>query len=948
MVMKTQADTLRVAVLTALILGGCGEDGKRGPSGPPVQATPTELAQGEEPPGIVLTILELKGASSAGGQFQVGDRLSVRFTARKHDGSDWDTSELDFGRILVSGPSFNYQRVLPEEADLFTKAKRNQDGSLTYAFAAKLPAVYAPPLNDTPSFGADDGELTGQALLGGTYTVGMYAGWNFTVDGQSARDAGDATADFLLGGAVSVHTRDVVAQENCNQCHGSLRAHGGLRRDVKLCALCHTAGAEDRNVASAAGGTPGRTIELSVMIHKIHNGAHLPSVLGVTTLPGGARDYGATPRPFELVGFGNDVIDYSDVGFPVWPNLNIAMPRDAGYSALGATEKALEDTIRTGVTDCNVCHGDPDGGGPLTGPAQGDTIYSGQSRRDCGSCHDDVVWTEAYTANDYTMPPQLDDASCTLCHIQTGSAIAVRDAHLHPLKDPGFNPGLNFAILGVAEAAAVVANGRIDPGEKIEVTFTLRDDAGLDVDPLEVPSMSVVVSGPTSNYNLLLRDSIAASALSGPQPFVINLPETVVSEYVGSSSGATFPQVFATARAPHWAGTTAVSAAVPAGASTLLSAGATAPQNFIDVVDSTGILRNDVIVIDDGMPGREYLKVQWVDGNRLWFSSPQSSGYQPGLRADHLAGDTVDVVSLTALTEGVDYSLDALAGTISELVELGGVALVVDYVSDFVMPGRYPLALNDSPDLDETIGKWTGKSLVDGTYSVALWGNRNLSLALVGETNSYRGTAPAALANFLVGGATTLEPYALIADAANCYACHQDLYFHGGGRRGFESCLICHGTAGAEDRPRYVAANAPDTTGLTVNFRSMLHKIHQGEELANAATYGIVGFGLGYPNNFGVNTYEHVVFPALPGGTSQCTSCHGESNTAWREPAPRDHPTEQAQPVRRWAAVCGECHDSNAAQAHIAEQTTPAGVESCGVCHGVGRDLEVRKVHKSY
>jgi hypothetical protein len=446
----------------------------------------------------------------------------------------------------------------------------------------------------------------------------------------------------------------------------------------------------------------------------------------------------------------------------------------------------------------------------------------------------------------------------------------------------------------------------------------------------------------------LLRDSIAASALSGPQPFVINLPETVVSEYVGSSSGATFPQVFATARAPHWAGTTAVSAAVPAGASTLLSAGATAPQNFIDVVDSTGILRNDVIVIDDGMPGREYLKVQWVDGNRLWFSSPQSSGYQPGLRADHLAGDTVDVVSLTALTEGVDYSLDALAGTISELVELGGVALVVDYVSDFVMPGRYPLALNDSPDLDETIGKWTGKSLVDGTYSVALWGNRNLSLALVGETNSYRGTAPAALANFLVGGATTLEPYALIADAANCYACHQDLYFHGGGRRGFESCLICHGTAGAEDRPRYVAANAPDTTGLTVNFRSMLHKIHQGEELANAATYGIVGFGLGYPNNFGVNTYEHVVFPALPGGTSQCTSCHGESNTAWREPAPRDHPTEQAQPVRRWAAVCGECHDSNAAQAHIAEQTTPAGVESCGVCHGVGRDLEVRKVHKSY
>ena len=34
------------------------------------------------------------------------------------------------------------------------------------------------------------------------------------------------------------------------------------------------------------------------MVHKIHNGQHLPSVLGVATKPDGSRDYGATPTPY--------------------------------------------------------------------------------------------------------------------------------------------------------------------------------------------------------------------------------------------------------------------------------------------------------------------------------------------------------------------------------------------------------------------------------------------------------------------------------------------------------------------------------------------------------------------------------------------------------------------------------------------------------------------------
>ena len=94
-----------------------------------------------------------------------------------------------------------------------------------------------------------------------------------------------------------------------------------------------------------------------------------------------------------------------------------------------------------------------------------------------------------------------------------------------------------------------------------------------------------------------------------------------------------------------------------------------------------------------------------------------------------------------------------------------------------------------------------------------------------------------------------------------------------------------------EDRPRYVAAAAPATPRLSAEFRSMLHKIHRGSDLPDAATYGVVGFGAGaYPNNFGVVTFSDVEFPAMPAGVKDCRACHGTSD-AWQSPADRSHPT---------------------------------------------------------
>jgi hypothetical protein len=549
------------------------------------------------------------------------------------------------------------------------------------------------------------------------------------------------------------------------------------------------------------------------------------------------------------------------------------------------------------------------------------------------------------------MPAQANNSNCVLCHIPSGNSLAIEDAHRHPLNDPTFNTGVNVNISAVAEAGTNNGNGAIDPGEKLAVTFTIQDDAGVDIDPATLASATAVMSGPTSNYNIFTNSTIPLPALGGAGPHTINVPQAVVLEFVGDSTAAL--DTFTTSLNPIWTTpatlTSVLVRTATSGGSSTLSAAVSSPQNYIDVADATGFAHNDYIVIDDGLAGEEYLRIQGVTGTRLFFSSPYTPTYAAGPRVSHVAGATVKEVALTAVP-AANYTVNSVAGQITETTEFGvGDAVLVSYTTDFVMPAVYPIALNGSPDLDESWGKWQGNPIVAGTYSLGVWASKSLTLNAYGESNSYRATSSATMFDFLVGDATTPEPYGLISSGDNCAACHKDIGFHGYSRRGFDACVLCHGTAGSEDRPPYVAANAPPTTGVTVNFRTMLHKIHRGEDLAHASSYTIVGFGsAAWPNNFGTATYQDVVFPALPSGVKSCTKCHGDSNTAWIQPSDRNHPTVENLSVRGWRAVCGSCHDSDAASAHIEVQTSPGGVESCDVCHAPGRDWAVEKEHKVY
>ena len=211
----------------------CEGDTKKiiqGGDDPGAMPTPTEVAPDEEAPTLEPRITEISGASGPNGEFLVGDRITVRFGIAQADGSPWQLGELGEAEALVSGPTFGYQRVIPVQTDVATAAVELDDGFFLYTFPA-LPATYAAPYNDSASFGRDEGERTGDALVDGTYSLGFSFTWEYTVDGKQYRRVGEITRDFLLGtGSGALSSRAVTSADNCNQCHTTLEAHEGRYR----------------------------------------------------------------------------------------------------------------------------------------------------------------------------------------------------------------------------------------------------------------------------------------------------------------------------------------------------------------------------------------------------------------------------------------------------------------------------------------------------------------------------------------------------------------------------------------------------------------------------------------------------------------------------------------------------------------------------------------------
>jgi len=126
-----------------------------------------------------------------------------------------------------------------------------------------------------------------------THTIGIYGSRNLTAF-NFGTNYSSATFHFVPNGAAVTHVHDVIKTASCNTCHDQLSAHGGSRRGIEMCVLCHTPQSTDADT--------GNTVDLKVMVHKIHMGSSLPSV--------------KAGKPYQIIGFNQTVSDWSNVVYP--------------------------------------------------------------------------------------------------------------------------------------------------------------------------------------------------------------------------------------------------------------------------------------------------------------------------------------------------------------------------------------------------------------------------------------------------------------------------------------------------------------------------------------------------------------------------------------------------------------------------------------------------------
>lgn len=225
-----------------------------------------------------------------------------------------------------------------------------------------------------------------------THTFGVYSSRNLTAFDLGTNYA-SAVFNFVPAGGEVTQVRDVVKTATCNACHVTVSAHGGSRRGMEVCVLCHTPQTTDPDT--------GNTVDMTVMTHKIHMGKDLPSVKG------GKR--------YQIIGNQQSMNDYSDIGFP-------ANPRN-----------------------CNACH-------VQTGPnaATQATAMLNPTREACGSCHDDINFAEGKNHI-----AQADDTRCAQCHRPQGERewdLSVIGAHTVPERSRNLK-GQTIELLEVSNAA---------------------------------------------------------------------------------------------------------------------------------------------------------------------------------------------------------------------------------------------------------------------------------------------------------------------------------------------------------------------------------------------------------------------------------------------------------------------------------------------------------------
>jgi OmcA/MtrC family decaheme c-type cytochrome len=219
------------------------------------------------------------------------------------------------------------------------------------------------------------------------YTAALTHRVGFEIRNLVQANNGAYTFQPSTGNTTGLFSREIVETATCDNCHTSLTAHGGARVEVQYCVMCHNPGTTDPYSDN--------TLDMKVMIHKIHSGNTLPSIQTLSV-----------PNTTPTLGLGYWIVGY----MASLNNFNTVLyPQD--------------------TRNCQTCHVQT-----IPAATQAANYSSVPTAEACGACHDNVNFASG--ANHSAANLVANDSQCTTCHgaastIDNGK-LQVIAAHLIP------------------------------------------------------------------------------------------------------------------------------------------------------------------------------------------------------------------------------------------------------------------------------------------------------------------------------------------------------------------------------------------------------------------------------------------------------------------------------------------------------------------------------------
>ena len=467
--------------------GSTGPAGSAGPTGPvlaldistakTLTATVTGVT-GSSAPTIAFSLVDergqpLKGLPASTVRFAIAQLQPI--TIGSSTTSQWRsyvTTVEQPSTTIGWGTTPQVQATTETASTAGAVFKDNGDGTYSYTFSKDLPTFAAASTANGVAL-SYDGTLT--------HRIGL------EIRGTTALPTNNAVYTYVpaTGSTTSLPlTRDIVSNAECDACHAKFAMHGGPRIDVGYCVICHNSGTTDAQ--------SGNTLDLKVMVHKLHMGISLPTVVAA------GNTAAAQGVGYTIFGFGGSANNYNTVVFP-------------------------QDK-----RNCTTCHNTADAATPDTVNFK-NIPYAAA----CTTCHDN---TNVATGANHGPAPGIvaADKDCVTCHgptsglLSNGLSMTVAGAHAVAVLDQLANYKFQVVKVEPSDAAgnpdttACPGTGPcvIPPGDYAKVTIEVVDGAGnalsltttpgfrpTDFQPgatatsnVTAPSVTVDVAYPTSNF----------------------------------------------------------------------------------------------------------------------------------------------------------------------------------------------------------------------------------------------------------------------------------------------------------------------------------------------------------------------------------------------------------------------------------------------------------------